>query len=211
MTKVDMLCLANSWKSGGRCVAGLRLDDGSWIRPVSGTEDGELSPAQCMMDNGRQVRPLDVVRVYVKEPSPRPHQPEDWTVTSRQWRFRDRRSVVDVRRILKETSQKHKSGIFGNDADRVPWRDISNRSAAIRSSLTLVKVAAPEFQWGRKFGQKRAVFDHAGTTYSLVMTFEDAPPVGQSHSKWYFTISIGEPYHGDCYKLIAGAIELPSK
>ena len=212
MTKVDMLCLANSWKSGGRCVAGLRLDDGSWIRPVSDAEDGELTLRQCTLDNGRQAKPLDVVRVYLKEASPRPHQPENWRVTARQWRFRGHMSLRDATRILKQASEVHESGIFGNGTDRVSWRDISSQSGGgMESSLTLVKTTAPEFQWGRKWGQKRAVFDHGGTTYDLAMTFEDSPSVGQSHAKWYFTVSLGELFHGNCYKLIAGAIEVPSK
>ena len=80
MTKADILCLANSWKSGGRCVAGIRMDDGSWIRPVSDTDDGELTPSQCTLDNQRQARPLDIVRLYLKEPAPRPHQPENWQI-----------------------------------------------------------------------------------------------------------------------------------
>ncbi len=207
MPKVDMLCLANSWKkSPGRCVAGIRLDDGSWIRPVSETQDGELSPDQCTLDIGRQVRPLDVVRVYVREADPRPHQPENWRVTDRRWRLRRMMSLSDAKGTLQEALEKHESGIFGTSTDNVP-----HPTARIESSLTMVKATAPEFRWGRKWRQKRAVFSHRGVTYDLVMTFEDAPPVGQSQSEWYFTISLGEPYYGSCYKLIAGAIEVPPR
>ena len=89
--------------------------------------------------------------------------------------------------------------------------DISCRPSELNSSLTLVRAVAPEFRWRRKWGQKRALFDHEATTYDLVMTFENSPPVGHSQSQWYFTISLGEPFHGDCYKLIAGAIEVPPR
>lgn len=212
MPKVDMLCLANSWKSGGRCVAGIRVDDGSWIRPVSETQDGELSADQCTLDIGRQVKPLDVVRVYVREADPRPHQPENWRVTDRQWRLRHQLSLRDAKGTLKRALDKHKSGIFGTFTDRVSSTDgVSSSAIGIKSSLTLVKATAPEFQWGSKPRQKRAVFRHGGAIYDLVMTFEGAPRVGQSQSKWYFTISLGEPFHGSCYKLIAGAIEVPSR
>ena len=43
--------------------AGLQWKDGSWIRPVSDTEDGSLTASNCILDVGRQVRPLDVVRL----------------------------------------------------------------------------------------------------------------------------------------------------
>ncbi len=215
MTEVDILCLANSWKTGGRCVAGLRLDDGSWLRPVSDNESGELSHKQCMMDNGHAVKPLDVVRVYLEKPSPRPHQPEDWIIADRQWRFLEHRSVADVREFLGNASEEHATGIFGNEDDRLSWWLISNGSIRVQSSLTLLKVDTPEF----RPKQKRAIFDHAGVTYDLAITFEDVPQVGGSSSKWYFTISLGEPFTtmrgghpcDDCYKLIAGAIELPPK
>ncbi|WP_375233212.1 dual OB domain-containing protein [Pseudomonas syringae] len=37
---LDMVCLANSWKHGGRCIAGKIYGgdrSGEWIRPVSPT------------------------------------------------------------------------------------------------------------------------------------------------------------------------------
>jgi hypothetical protein len=34
MAQVDLICLANSRKLGGRCVAGLRLDGSGWVRRV---------------------------------------------------------------------------------------------------------------------------------------------------------------------------------
>lgn len=40
MAKVQFICLANSWKMGGRCVAGVGAQ--GWIRPVSGIPGGTL-------------------------------------------------------------------------------------------------------------------------------------------------------------------------
>ncbi len=212
MTGVDILCLANAWKKGGRCIAGIRMDEGSWVRPVSDTKDGELTDSQCKMDAGRQVAPLDVVRVYLKAPAPRPHQPEDWLISARQWRLQRRLDASEAKKVLKKSRELHEGGIFGTTTDRVPLSQIDSLPGGrIKSSLTVVRAKAPEFRWGKKPGQKRAVFRHAGTTYDLAMTFEDRPPVGQSTSKWYFTISLGEPFHGSCYKLVAGAIEVPPK
>lgn len=58
MPAVDVLCLAFSMKHGGRCVAGVRLDSGDWVRPVSAAEDGTLMPAACLLDVGRPIRRL---------------------------------------------------------------------------------------------------------------------------------------------------------
>lgn len=212
MTRVDILCLANAWKTGGRCIAGIRMDEGSWVRPVSDTKDGELTADQCTMDVGRQVAPLDVVRVHLDSPTPRPHQPEDWLISGRQWRLQSRLDIMEAKKILKKASESHDGGIFGTATDRVALSQIDSLPGRrIASSLTVVRATAPEFTWGRKRQQRRAVFGHAGVTYDLAMTFEDRPPVGKSASKWYFTISLGEPFRGNCFKLVAGAIEVPSK
>ena len=42
MPSLDLICLANSSKLGSRCLAGLRVDGGGWVRPVSNQEYGEL-------------------------------------------------------------------------------------------------------------------------------------------------------------------------
>ena len=84
--KKEMLCLANSRKPGGRCVAGL-LPDGSWIRPVTATGGGSLTSAMCRLDKGRPVGALDVVRVGVTQPEPRLHQPENWIITDKRWKL----------------------------------------------------------------------------------------------------------------------------
>ena len=86
MDEIEMLCLANSRKPGGRCVAGLS-SDGTWIRPVSTPESGALSHGQVMLgEEGRQVEPLDAVAVPVERPVPLPHQPENWLIVDHPWR-----------------------------------------------------------------------------------------------------------------------------
>jgi hypothetical protein len=42
---VEIVCLANSRKAGGRCIAGVRTDTGAWVRPVSSGREGTLRPA----------------------------------------------------------------------------------------------------------------------------------------------------------------------
>ena len=65
---------------------------------------------------------------------------------------------------------------------------------------------------------RRARFEYGGVEYDLPMTFEfELPRLGEqahhSNSSWYFTISLGEPWEeqgGDCFKLVACALEAPS-
>ncbi|MYC34131.1 MAG: hypothetical protein F4X64_13280 [Chloroflexi bacterium] len=57
-----IVCLANSRKRGGRCVAGKELlpDDrlGGWIRPVSARHDEEVSPQECCYTDGGDTMPF---------------------------------------------------------------------------------------------------------------------------------------------------------
>ncbi len=42
MAMTTLICLANSWKHKGRCLAGINPETGQWIRPVSDLEDGRI-------------------------------------------------------------------------------------------------------------------------------------------------------------------------
>ena len=72
-----IVCLANSRKLYGRCVAGREWNDGRvgrWIRPVSNREHQEVSE----YEDGSDPRVLDVIDVPVVEPCPRNFQSENW-------------------------------------------------------------------------------------------------------------------------------------
>lgn len=38
--RARIICLANSWKRGARCIAGIDLATGRWVRPVTEAPDG---------------------------------------------------------------------------------------------------------------------------------------------------------------------------
>ena len=80
MAPTEILCLANSKKLGGRCLAGLSWPDlQTWIRPVDPTrEHGEipLKSVQVNSPEGRRsIRPLDVINVDLIEADPNPVHP----------------------------------------------------------------------------------------------------------------------------------------
>jgi hypothetical protein len=97
MPDIEMICLANSNKNNGRCIAGLLTDGSEWIRPVSGA--GELNSSAYILDNGSDVRLLDVVEINLQKPVPRSHQPENWLLGQLPWRLIARpspdRSLID--------------------------------------------------------------------------------------------------------------------
>lgn len=76
----EVLILANSYKVGGRCVAGVVLDTLEWVRPVGHGTDRELTVGQSSVvvnDERLPVKPGDVVDMTIGERCPTPYHPED--------------------------------------------------------------------------------------------------------------------------------------
>ena len=77
-----LLVLANSFKQGGRCIAGRFIEKGAdrwqvgeWCRPILPDDDGHDSIPE---DACRGFNPLDVVSIELLKHAPAPGQPENW-------------------------------------------------------------------------------------------------------------------------------------
>src|SRR5216684_2031038 len=91
-----LICLANSTKLGGHCVAGLRADGKGWIRPVSQLPDGDLSANQCTCSSGTVAAPMDLLDVDVGRHRPVAHQQENWLVTEAPWNLVARPAPISL-------------------------------------------------------------------------------------------------------------------
>jgi len=215
----EILCLANSRKHGGKCVAGLRTNGQGWIRPVK--TDGPLLRRDCLLDNGSEVEVLDVAKIDLVGPQPEPHQPENWLIGGRRWKLVSRPASPEQQEVMWSFLV---SGpiLLGNTADRAHVRSFEEKPP--RESLTLVIPDKVEWTITENiFGnrQTRAVFKLKGTAYDLVVTdpswenyLKDFPRGNYSSKsiglkpkqKFLLTISLGKPLHGYCYKLVASVI-----
>ena len=76
-----IVCLANSRKLSGRCIAGKAWSDngpGEWIRPVSDRENEEVSEYERQYEDGGDPRVLDIIELRLLSPKPKDHQRENW-------------------------------------------------------------------------------------------------------------------------------------
>ena len=86
MIQKTIVCLANSKKLGARCVAGVEEYSREWIRPVGSGDHGAVRDSEQRYEDGTCSELLDVIELELLERSPRPGQPENWTLAAGQWR-----------------------------------------------------------------------------------------------------------------------------
>jgi len=218
-----MVCLANSRKLNGRCVAGIELSAGKrvgWIRPVSAREHEEVSEYERQYEDGSDPQLFDIMDVPMIEPKPKDYQQENWLLDPdyywqrvAQLKWSDLHALVDPVRRLWADGDSTNNGLN----DRIAFAQASD----IRSSLCLVSVnrmTLSVFKPGEAFGNpKRRVqgrFKHAGVDYHLWVTdpvYERAYLAKQDGDYLiggsFLTVSLGEPHNGYCYKLVAAIME----
>jgi len=223
MATTDVICLANSCKHGGRCVAGLRMDGGGWVRPVSTEPEGVLQAWHYTLASGREAALLDVLRMRLVCPQPDPHHPENWLMDTGQWEPAARGGLPQMLEILQQNVTTGPE-LLGGAESRIEYEALLRAPAA--ASLALVQ--PQELHWrieeSPQMGKRRtrAAFALDGAPYNLPLTDPvwlkrlAVLPVGchpheAAEQKMLLTVSLSEPFAGDgfCYKLVAAVIELP--
>lgn len=224
MPKVQFICLANSRKMQGRCVAGLRTDGSGWFRPVSALADGTLSYSNCILDDGNEAALLDVVEVDVVRPRPEPHQPENWELAPATWHVVQRIAPANAYAGLR-TALVPGPALLGGPGDRVAHAPFLVTPAA--ASLSIVEPSSVQWEITtslRGNRQTRCWFVLGGANYNLSVTDLKIERALSGHAQGVhprdaagippqarvlLTISLSEPFNGDCYKLVAAVLALP--
>lgn len=212
---IDLLCLARSTKHGDRCVAGVSIEDGEWVRPVSALDDGRLRSSDCLTTQGHVPEPLDTVRVFVESHAPEGHQPENWRITDRTWEMVDRgRSEGDIE-LLAEVFETGPE-IFGDTNRRIPHSQVEQSS--VDGSLSLVAPTNTDFD--STGSSVRVKFTLDGARYNLSLTdlrwsqkirqedldYGPATAFLGEHDDLLFTVSLGTEHEGAHYKIAAGVV-----
>lgn len=217
-----IVCLANSRKLSGRCLAGKELHangPGAWIRPVSNRSSEEVSERERQYEDGSDPKVLDIVDVPLKERRPKHYQSENWLLDSERYWVRvgkmswsELHGISDDPVLLWLNTSSTNAGLN----DRVGESDASKLTASLYllhlRELTL-RVFAPGEAFGDPKRRVQADFRHHKIQYQLWVTdpvFERnylAKPDGEYRvSECFVTVSLGEPHKGSCYKLVAAII-----
>lgn len=101
-----IVCLANSRKHSGRCIAGKEvLPDGygKWIRPVSTRPSAEISEEERRYENGVLAKVFDIISIPVIGAAPQLHQSENYLIDAGYyWVKNGNLPWIDVRQLVDE-------------------------------------------------------------------------------------------------------------
>lgn len=208
ITKIRFVCLANSNKNNGRCIAGVELDsqnrpkfkDGNlkWVRPISKTQHGEID-----VNEVSHINLLDIIEINsVERPLGLTYQSENIYYNQL---LLDRNGAFDIRQLA--DLYTNEGLIFGNKGKAVSEDVIDNLSY----SLMLIKTS--DFKVGITDGKLRMAFSYNYTRYDLPITdpiFIAANAKRQDLLRnidtLYLCISLALAHNGWHSKLIAGII-----
>ncbi len=230
MPIIELICLANSKKLSGRCVAGVRTDGKGWIRPVSIAPEGVLEERHYTVKGGGEVQPLQVVRIPFDKPRPMLHHPEDWLIKPDSWVLSEPlvtpEQVLTLQNCLTTVPE-----ILGDTTDKIPYPPIG--APPLEASLALVQPQNLRFvvKESKKPGEKRirVNFELQGASYNLALTDIEWTELLQEQefgeyslldlgfdpeAPFLLTISLSEPFQtgtgvNHCYKLVAAIFEAP--
>ena len=219
-----IICLANSRKLSGRCIAGREWSEehgaSSWVRPVSDRENQEVSERERQYEDGSDPKLLDVIDVPLLEPKPMDHQSENWLLDP-EW-YWERIDSFPSDKLHSLTEPVEPLWVDGHSTvagcnDQIPIElqsKLSNSLRLIRVNRLQLSVFAPGEAFGNSKRRVQGRFRHAGNDYALWVTdpayerrYLMKPDGPYQVSECWLTISVAEEYKGAIYKLIAAIIE----
>lgn len=209
------VCLANSYKEGGRCVAGILLDRKNnpiiqdshpkWIRPVSLTNHGEI-PTDLVSD----LDLLTILEIEILDYVGEDHQSENALFDENSIREIGTLPISSLSEMFDHTRPK----IFDNRGKAVAEEEIGK----LDHSLMLVRTT--EFEFFEKPNehkpgttQIKSAFSYNNIPYEFVVTdpiflrdFRDNPKCIEGVEEIYLTLSLAIKWQGWYHKLVAGVI-----
>jgi len=220
----EFVCLANSRKLGGRCVAGIEIERGrmvGWIRPISHRPGAAVSGQERQFQDGSEPRLLDLCRVRLLAHVPDAHQSENWLLdASRRWRRMGRWGWDALTRLQSGPEPLWLTGDASTrhgKHDRVAVAHIDQ----VRESLRLIRVPrlgirvfTPNAAYSDNARRVQGTFTYLGEEYRLWVTDPEVESVYHCRQDGeyelrdcFLTVSLGERADdGFCYKLIAGVL-----
>lgn len=212
-----LVCLANSTKKGGRCIAGKDVTSGEWVRPVGDRKSAAVLYNEYKYQQQGCCKLLDVVDIPFLKAEARQHQTENHVIDAGYyWTKRAELVWADLAPYVERPQSLWVNGTHTQPGlnDCIP----EAVAATLTSSLLLIQpqnfkvwvgIERPGSQYAKR--GVRGEFRYRGVDYGLRITDPDADTTfrGKEDGDYsienvYLCISLTEPFeHHRCHKLVA--------
>ncbi|UTC68208.1 MULTISPECIES: hypothetical protein [unclassified Treponema] len=196
----DFLVVANSIKSGGRCLAGILnpySDKKKWCRLVADPSGKQLDNDLPITgkDTLSKLTTLDIIEVTIALEVPLPEQPENM--------------LLDKTLDIKYVKQENKTFLnqFLQTPDDIWGRNSISEPTHNGSSLMLLQVDNPKIS--KTFKDYPSLeFEYKNTSYNIRCTMENFVyiPLNSNLKTCLICVSSGVQYNGSYYKFVANVI-----
>ena len=206
MAVMRIIIMTESSKFSGKCVAGIDVNAGRWVRLVSDDEEthGAIANRDLYYQDGGRCEVLDIVDVPIIEECGNDIQPENVLIdTTKYIKYVGMASIDDV---LEIHSAEKRTYILGNQYSYISEQRIDT----VGHSLTLIevqdlKIEQVENPNGRP--KTKATFTYQGYKYRQMSVTDPkfySVPDGTEYKNAILVVSIGTPYNEKYYKFVSG-------
>lgn len=212
---MKIVCLANSYRVGGRCLGGIELDNNNnpvfqngrpkWVRPVCNTEHEEV-PIPLVS----HISLLDIVEFTPIQANGHGHQSENYLFQSNSIRANGRFPIANLQNL---TDNNRFPLVFGNRGAAVPEHLVGDLSYSLMLlSLNDFETNERVFE-DRVYPQLKLSFRYNGNVYNFPVTDPDFHhryglnnDILNGRERIYVTLSLAAPHQAWSSKLVAGII-----
>jgi hypothetical protein len=232
--KKEIVILAKSVKRGQYCIAGReiirknsKLHIGDWIRPISNHDEGAISSSEARLLDGELPEFLDIVEIGVVENVQDPTQPENWMISTEEWKKTGAVTKDSICNVCTEKPDVLWESSFGKN-DRITTDDFLRYDHD--SSIFLIKPERfvmriyTEYNQFQGYDQKkrRGKIWYNSIEYDLAITdpeidkkyFRPFPGIDDGVKEFdvvpetcVICVSLTPEFNGSHYKVIATVIE----
>lgn len=217
MSMTRVVILANSSKLNHRCLAGIELDTGSWVRPVSNLEGGAV-PKTMMRINNRFPELLDIIDIPLDKTGPDfDFESENRTILDGEWHFVEKADVADVMKYVEMPDY-----VLHNAERYCTLEEMQQKPFEQRKTLQLIKAEDFHVIDDPFLGQAHKWKGILESEHKKILVNITDPMFLQKLNTGHIpsqecllTMSLSLPFEPDdwegsppCWKLIAGVIEL---
>lgn len=206
---MGVICLANSYKHQGRCIAGIDEQSGEWVRPISNLDDGRIP-----LNQAKNISILDIVDISLDYQIKAGHEIENVGYRNSPWQITNKAEIAD---LLKYREDVLLHPEYGN---AIPYKYLGRMSPT--RTLQLIEVEELSIHTNSHSKWKAVIGDKKYGLASCELSITD--PIILNNLDWGIPVSshcllcmsLGQPWKPEddlmgekkCYRLIAGVIEI---